>query len=476
MAGLSSNGLEIKRLSEVISDRTSSARNYFGSDAATTSNDVLGRTLRVGAPSEADLWELAEAVYNSFNPDLAGGVSLDRIVTYAGLTRFQAAPSTADLLVSGDYNATISSGSYVDSSFTSNRFVTVEGVALSENDTSGVTVEIITSVDDSDYTITLGASSFTYTTGTGETRADIASNFASLINNETSSFEASVVNDVQIQIEWNDVFIRRDVTLTTANMSFQKISKIVKSESTEIGPIQQPAETLDEIASPITGWDSVINPQAASLGRFRETDEELRIRFAQSKELNARGTIDAIFSALLSVVGVEEVQVYENDTNGVDALSLPAKSFSAVVLGGSSNEIAETIWSVKPAGIEAFGNTTIQVTDSQGLPHDISFSRPIDVNIYIDITISAFENQTIASNVDELIIDALEAYFLENYRVGDDVIYSRLYTPINSASYGYQVDSLTIDTTASPTSTSNITIAYDEIAQLLRGNINVTVN
>lgn len=476
MAGLSSNGLEIKRLSEVISDRTSSARNYFGSDAATTSNDVLGRTLRVAAASEADLWELAEAVYNSFNPDLATGISLDRIVTYAGLTRFQAAPSTADLLVSGDYNATISSGSFVDSSFTSNRFVTTEGVALSENNASGVTIEIITALDDTDYTITLGASSFTYTSGTDESRADIASNFVSLINNETSSFAASVVNDVQIEIEWNDVFIRRDVTLTTANMSFQKISKIVKSESTEIGPIQQPAETLDQIASPITGWDSVINPQDASLGRFRETDEELRLRFAQSKELNARGTVDAIFSALLAVVGVEEVQVYENDTNGVNALSLPPKSFSAVVLGGSSNEIAETIWSVKPAGIESFGNTTVQVTDSQGLPHDISFSRPVNVNVYIDVTISAFENQTIASNVDELIIDALEEYFLENYRVGDDVIYSRLYTPINSASDGYQVDSLTIGTSADPTSTSNITIAYDEIAQLLRGNVNVTID
>jgi len=475
MAGLSARGLEIKRLNDVISDRISSARNYFGSDAATTSNDVLGRLLRVASASEADLWELAEAVYNSFTPSLATGVSLDRIVAYAGLTRFEAAPSAATLLATGDYNTVIGDESYVDSSVTSNRFITTESVQLNENLVSGLTVQIISAVDNSGYTVSLGASSFTYTSGTGESMADIANGLSTLINNSSSDFNTSVINDVQVEITFSDVFVRRDATLT-ANMSFQKVQKLINSECTEVGPVSQPAGTLDTVASPIIGWDSVSNPQEAALGRYRETDEELRIRFANSKELNARGTVDAIYSALLEVVGVEEVQVYENETNGVDALGLPAKSFSAVVLGGSSQQIAETIWQVKPAGIEAFGNTTVQINDSQGLPHDISFARPETVNVYIDITISAFENQSIVSGVDELIIDALETYFLENYRVGDDVIYSRLYTPINSASSGYQIDSLTIGTSASPTGMTNIVIAYNEIAQLLRGNVNITIN
>lgn len=475
MAGLSAQGLEIKRLQDVISDRISSARNYFGSGAATTSNDVLGRALRVSAPSEADLWELAEAVYNSFNPDLATGISLDRIVAYAGLTRFEAAPSTVDLLVSGDYNTVIPNGSFVDSSVTNNRFVTTESVQLSEQLVSGVTVQVISAVDNNDYTITLGAASFTYNSGTGSTIADIANGIATEINTSSSEFVATVVNDVQVQITFNDVFVRRDAA-TTANLSFQRVQKIQFAESVEIGPINQPAGTLDRVASPIIGWNSVTNPQDASAGRFRETDEELRIRFTNSKELNARGTLDAIVSSLLDVVGVEEAQVYENVTNGVDAIGLPPKSFSAVVLGGSSGQIAQTIWDTKPAGIESFGNTSITIVDSQGLPHDIEFSRPNTVNIFVDITISAFENQTLASNVSELIIDSLEAYFLNNYRVGDDVIYSRLYTPVNSASDGYQIDSLTVGTTDNPTGTSNIVIAFDEIAQLLRGNVDITVN
>jgi uncharacterized phage protein gp47/JayE len=159
----------------------------------------------------------------------------------------------------------------------------------------------------------------------------------------------------------------------------------------------------------------------------------------------------------------------------VDAIGLPPKSFSAVVLGGSAQQIAEAIWEVKPAGMQAFGNTSVTVIDSQGLPHEINFSRPETVNIYIDVVISPSENQSIASNTPELIIDSLEEYFLENYRVGDDVIYSRLYTPINNAASGHQVDSLTIGTSPNPTGTSNVVIEFDQIAQLLRGNVSVTI-
>ncbi|MBG23767.1 MAG: hypothetical protein CMF22_10630 [Idiomarinaceae bacterium] len=476
MAGLTSNGLEIKRLNEVINDRITSARNFFGTNAATTENDVLGRAIRIASASEADLWELAEAVYNSFNPSLATGVSLDRVVAYAGLTRFEASPSTVDLLASGAYNTVIPEESFVDSTFTANRFQTTENVALTEDDCSGIVIEVISAVDSTEYTITIGADSFSHTTGTGETRADIAAALVSEINTTSSDFNATVINDVQIDIEWVDIFFRRDVVLGTGNLSFQRVSKLVSAECTVVGPVEQPAETLNVVASPVTGWDEVINPLAANPGRFRETDEELRLRFSQSKELNARGTIDALFSNILGVEGVTEVNVYENVTNGVDALGLPAKSFSAVVLGGSSSTIADVIWQVKPAGIESFGNTTIGVIDSQGLPHDISFSRPQPIDIYIDVTVSAFENQTVPGNIEELIADTLDAYFTSNYGVGDDVIYSRLYTPINNAAYGFQIDSLFIDTSSSPAATSNIVIAYDEIANFTRGNLNVTVN
>ena len=474
MAGLDSNGLVIKRLQEVIDDRVASTRNYFGSSAGVSINDVLGRAIRVHSASEADIWELAEAVYTSFNPAFATGVSLDRLAQYAGLTRQQAQPSTVSLFVSGDYNTLIPNGSFVDSSVTSNRFITTEAVTLNNTNVSGLVIEVITSQDSTAYTLTLGADTFTYTTGTGESLATIAAGLQAVIDAD-SDFTATVINTQQIQVDFASVFVPRSATITS-NLSYRKIDKLVDAESEEIGPISQPANTIDTIAAPVSGWDSVNNPVSAAEGRFRETDEELRIRFKNSKELNARGTVDAIFANILSVVDVESVQVYENETNATDSNGLPPKSFSVIVQGGNNQTIADTIWDVKPAGIETFGNTTVSTTDSQGISHDISFSRPTPIDIYIDVTISASEGETVAANADTQIIDALEAYFAANFSVGDDVIYSRLYTPINSVQ-GHQVDSLFIDTVASPVDgTSNIVIAFDEIANFVRGNVTVTIN
>ena len=73
----------------------------------------------------------------------------------------------------------------------------------------------------------------------------------------------------------------------------------------------------------------------------------------------------------------------------------------------------------------------------------------------------------------DLIKSEIINYAKENFSVGDDVIYSRLYTPINNIK-GHQVNSLFIDTSASPAATSNITIAYDQIATF--SSVNIIIN
>lgn len=473
MAGITAQGLEIKRLDEVIEDRIDSARNFFGNDAKTTVNDVLGRTLRVHSISESDLWELAEAVYQSFNPAYATGVALDRIVAYGRLTRLEAAPSTVSLLATGNYQTVIPTGSYVDSSTSNNRFVTTESLTLNTTSISGATVQVIVSQDSINYSVTLGANTFTYTSGTGETLAQIATGIANEID-ASSNYNASVVNAEQVMVGFTSVYVPANISVTD-NISIVKIKKFVRAESEEIGPVVQLEGTLDTISSPVSGWDSVTNPSAATVGRYRETDEELRIRFQNTKELNAQGTIDAIFANLNNVEGVDSVQVYENTTEAADANGLPSKSFSSIVKGGNEQTIADTIWSVKPAGIATHGNTTVSIVDTQGVSHNISFSRPVNIDVYIDLTVSAAENESIPADVEMQILDALETYFENNFVVGKDVVYSRLYTPINSIS-GVQVDSLTIGTSPSPTGTSNIVIDFDEIANFSRNNVNITVN
>ncbi len=471
MAGLSSDGFSIKRLAEVISDRQSSARNYFGNDAAVGVNDVLGRALRIHSPAEADLWELAEAVYNSFNPAVATGNQLDVIVSYAGLTRLDATPSTATLLVVGDGGTVIPELSTVTSSVTGEEFETTEQVSLTGTSASGAVVEVVNAVEGTSYIVTLGENNYSYTAQSGDSRNDIATVLAGFIST-SPLYTASVVNVAQINIIFSDVFVTQDVSTSTA-MTLRKVRKLVSSQSTSSVPVEQEGGSLDTISSSVTGWDSVTNPEDAVVGRERETDGELRVRFANTKESRAKGTIDSIYSNLLSLAGIESVQVYENTTDVTDANGIPAHSISAVIYGGNSQVIADTLWEVKPAGINTSGNTSVVSIDTQGVPHVIRFNRPEETNVYFEISISQAEGETLPSNAASQVKSVVTEY-IENLGVGADVIYSRLFIPIQTVE-GVQVDSLTIGTSPNPTGSSNVVIAYDEIATTIEDNVVVTV-
>lgn len=64
----------------------------------------------------------------------------------------------------------------------------------------------------------------------------------------------------------------------------------------------------------------------------------------------------------------------------------PGKSFEIVVQGGDDTAIAKAIYGAKPAGIQTYGNVTIDVTDAFGNLYPISFSRPTQVPIFVAIT------------------------------------------------------------------------------------------
>jgi uncharacterized phage protein gp47/JayE len=69
-------------------------------------------------------------------------------------------------------------------------------------------------------------------------------------------------------------------------------------------------------------------------------------------------------------------------------------------------------------------------------------------------------------------ISKLEVTKIEE--IGEDVLYSRLYTPINSSTEGFYVNSMTIGTSAAPVGTSNISVDYNEIVNISASNILVS--
>lgn len=483
MAGLTDQGLVIKRLTEVISSLKTEAVPIF-QDLLTDPNDsvdtsdssTIGRLIGLISPSLSDLWEATQEVYSAFDPNSATGIALDNLVALGGIVRKENTFSTCSMLFSGSNGTLIPGGSVVSSQTTGNRFDVAASVALSPTLASGISFSVATVADNTAYTITyskgtvLTTYTISYTSGTGATAASILSGLLTEINTNHSSYFNASITGATLNLLNDDIF----QTLTfsnSANLTIIQITKVGEVRAEVSGALTQEVGTITTIETPVLGWTSVTNPVATTPGESRETDAELRERFRLTKYEQASNILEAIYSALTSVDGVEQVVVYENDTDVVDGYGIPGHSFMPIILGGLASQIGNAIWQNKPVGILSYGNSSVVIYDSQGFPHTIGFERPNPVPIYISIDLTT--NTLYPENGDNLMKEALLSYFAANFGIGDDIIYSRLYTPINSIP-GHQVNSLTIGISPSPTGTTNIDIPFNGIYSLSTENIIIT--
>lgn len=270
----------------------------------------------------------------------------------------------------------------------------------------------------------------------------------------------------QISVAVTDEIFETD---SSATISGTTATVSVTAQST--GPIEAAAGTLTTISTPIFGWTSVTNALDATPGSDEETDAELRIRRSLSTQALGNNLIDSLFGQLSNLDGVVAVVVKDNKT-AVPADGIPAYQFMASILGGDDAEIAATIWANTPQGIASYGTTTVVHTDAQGFPQDVKFTRPDDVEIYFKIDIetdSSFPGSGVAD-----IKSAVVAYGEANFKISDDVILSQFYTPINTIDGITSID-LRIGLTPSPSGTSNISIAIDEISRYDTTRVEVNI-
>ena len=473
MAGLTPDGLTILRLPEVVDELKDKAREIWadtvpeGEAVNVDDNSAIGRQIGVVAPSGADLWEAIQEVYDAFNPNTAVGVALDNIVALGGVTRIPSSPTRATCLVYGSTNTLIPAGSKVSSSTTGKTYSSPILTSLSTTNATGIGVNPTTVSNGAVYSISYRESSDILATtvsittpSSGTTVLSIFNQFEVLIASSHPDLKTVVKNNI-LYIESVDPF-QLFTYSASSNLGIVKVVKPLVFVCDEVGPVSQPTNTIDSIATPILGWDSVTNPVEASEGSFIETDSELRERFRNSKFDKSTNAIESLYSAILGIQGVEDLRIYENDTNVTDSNGVLGHSFLTIVQGGLGTAIAQAIWDNKPIGILSQGNTTVTVLDSQGLPHDVNFSRPVSVTVHIRIDLQTDSN--FPANGEQLIKDNLISY-INSLKIGDDVVYSRLYTPINSVP-GHQVNSLRIGTSPNPTGVSNIAVGFSQIASV----------
>ena len=173
------------------------------------------------------------------------------------------------------------------------------------------------------------------------------------------------------------------------------------------------------------------------LGRDDESDQALRLRHKKSLQGTDGGTVDALLARILTVQGADSVFIIENLLDIADSEGRPGHSFEVMVSGSTiDQDIIDSIFDVKPLGVETFGSVSGTATDISGNSHTINFSRPVDTPVHLTITISV-DTKKFPANGSEAIKEAVAPYGNDNFDLGGLIIMDQLKIPV------FDVDGIT---------------------------------
>lgn len=251
-------------------------------------------------------------------------------------------------------------------------------------------------------------------------------------------------------------------------------SIVVTATAAEVGAVSAAAGTINKIATPTLGWQTVNNVAAATMGDPVETDAELRRRQAQSTMIPSLSVMEGIVGAVASLAGVNRYRGYENDTNTTNADGVPAHAISLVVEGGTTQAIAEAIAAKKTPGTATYGTTSYTTYDQYGVPNVINFFRPASATISIEVSLTARTGYL--STTADAIKAALVAY-VGDLLIGDDIYISKLYVPANLSNQSigetFDVTQIRVKKNSGSWVTTNLSLAFNEIAQTALANVTV---
>jgi len=455
---LTPTGLERPRLADLKTQLDESVTSALG-PVNTSPDAFLGQLNGISAAALDDCWEMLDDVYNSAYPATAEGINLDRAVSLLGIVRIPAAPVVVTAAAYGDEGSIVPANAVTHADV---QYFNTSDVIITASRVIDVRVEIATLADSTVYSVTLNGVLYSVNSGIGATDASILTALAAAITGYVK-----VVADDVLRISALDgqtpFSYAKSANITTVQMGSPAVFVSVVSGAREL-----PIGALADIDTPVFGWTGVSNLIAGSGSRDIESDADLRLRHSTVSRVAGSATVTAIRSRLLQEVpGVTTVNVFENRTHLFVGL-VPPHSFEAIVRGGNDQAVAKNIWENKPAGIETYGNISIDVTDDNGDLQPINFSRAASIYVWIRVTVTQLypEEQLPIATV-QAIKDAVfnTGNLLD---VGEDVINQRFIGPIYLNTSGLGMVTIESAVTAAPGdtpsySTTNKAIGRSEL-------------
>ena len=423
-----------------------------------------------------EAWQAAEDAYNSAYPDLAFGVSLDNAAQLTGAVRKGPLASTVvGQRLFGIPGTLIAAGKQIAvNGSPASIFATANDVTLVAGQNCQQTLTPLRTPTAGTWQVSLGGS----TTGVlayNISAADLQTALQALTfgagilvtGSMAAGFLVVFAGDAGLQEQPKLVVtsllqdITGDITVAVTITVAGVDQGSVNLTATTTGALVAPAGQLSQIVTPVNGWTRTLNPTDAAVGRDTESDNAFKQRRREELQVAGDATSDAIRSKLLALTDVSAAIVFENDTNVVDGAGRPPKSIECMVEGGADQEILDTVFETKAAGIQTVGNVTGTSTDSSGQVHAVAFSRPAAVLIYIKITVTT--NPSFPATGVAAIQEALVT-FGNALGIGKEVVVTPYLISSIAGIVGIEDAVLLIGTAPNPTTSDNVAIAPNQVA------------
>lgn len=220
-----------------------------------------------------------------------------------------------------------------------------------------------------------------------------------LMGGQRQPAERSILNNVAVAgVAGTFIPAGSLATATNSNVVFRTQTDVylditgnatVTFESVETGAYAVGIGGLDAVASSVLGWETVINPSVAILGRPAQSDVSARRARRRTLAIQGASVPEAIQSSVYNLAGVQSLSFTENITNAtivIDGKNIVEHSIYMVVDGGSTDEIAMALLANKTLGAN-YNGALHQVTEPfSGQVYDVKFDRPTEVILFVRVT------------------------------------------------------------------------------------------
>lgn len=251
----------------------------------------------------------------------------------------------------------------------------------------------------------------------------------------TGTLGATIVSGIAASTDGTLWTLPSTVTLDTS-------PKTVTLTCQTWGPREDAVGSINIIISAASGlnyWDTISNTTVPTGGSDIESDDSYRRRIKESFAPYGRSSLEVLTSRLANVEGVLNCIIRENDTDHTDDRGIPSHSISAVVEGGSDDDIFNVLV-YKGEGVGTYGDVSKSITNLFGEEVTYHFFRAEKKPLYLKITgndLGGWDEKTQST-----VANALSVY-VQSMKIGQTILIGRLWQTIMSQIGTQNIMSLT---------------------------------